>query len=121
MTQCKLKISDPIIPFKETIIYKNLLEESNLKFHNKKAKVLKTVKKEQKYQDDRTKDDDVDKELYMKEKEKLQKLEDSEFAETNKMDYDDIRYNQVIVEDVKWKYNQKQQTKKVDDHKNRGK
>lgn len=40
MALCKIKVSEPIISFKETIVYNNLFEESLKKIQNKKAKAL---------------------------------------------------------------------------------
>lgn len=40
MALCKVKVSEPIIAFKETILYSNIHEESLQKKENKKAKAL---------------------------------------------------------------------------------
>lgn len=40
MTGIKVKISEPIIPYKETITYKDLVKQSNEKYNNKKSKLL---------------------------------------------------------------------------------
>ncbi|CAD8157110.1 unnamed protein product [Paramecium pentaurelia] len=124
LSECKVKISEPIVPFKETIIYKNMLEESNEKFHKKKAKVLVQGEQKQKKQqqfEQKSKDDDIDVEKQKYFKQKLQEGEDTEIIkDTNILEHEDIRYNQLLKEEVKFKYDQKQQVKKMD-HKNKGK
>ncbi|CAD8153478.1 unnamed protein product [Paramecium octaurelia] len=124
LADCKVKISEPIIPFKETIIYKNMLEESNEKYQKKMAKVLvqggQKQKKQQQFEQ-KTKDDDIDVEKQKQFKQKLQEAEETEIVkDTNILEQEDIRYNQLLKEEIKFKYDQKSQVKKLD-HKNKGK
>lgn len=121
----RVVISEPIVSFKETIIYSNLFEESKQKINKKKSKIMNAPTAKAKARKEKNMQDDLEVETELKKKKQVLEDEETEVMNSYDIDETDIRYSQFTKKEEdklkKWKYTQQFENTKKTDHKNRNK